>query len=118
VTRLKRRVRAETRGPAESFEEKFAAFRGTRGSGSAVFPSRARSETRPRERHDARRTSASPGDGVSRPCHHDCARLEPVAARARATGTPCQAAHVDMLTHLAILFVYPRRLEPAFFVFS
>ena len=89
VARLQLRVLAETRGPAESFQEKFTAFRGTRGERQRVFPSRARPETRRCERNDARGTSGLPGGGVLRPCRHDCALLEPVAA-AHATGTPCR----------------------------
>ena len=89
VARLQLRVLAETRGPAESFQEKFTAFRGTRGERQRVFPSRARPETRRCERNDARGTSALPGGGVLPPCRHDCALLEPVAA-AHATGTPCR----------------------------
>ena len=89
VARLQLRVLAETRGSAESFQEKFTAFRGTRGERQRVFPSRARPETRRCERNDARGTSGLPGGGVLPPCRHDCALLEPVAA-AHATGTPCR----------------------------
>ena len=83
-------------------------FSRTRGERQRVFPSRARPETRRCERNDARGTSGLPGGGVLRPFFTTARFSSPSPRRTRPARPAGRAAHVDMLTHLAILFGYPR----------